>query len=193
MRELVIHSGHTILENYSGKKGNRFKISIQIERQIDAYITNAQTKQNFSVEYEFKELQNKILNDKSDDLINFTHDIDLLFKDKNGEIYYVEIKYNDDHDTGKFININRKFIKTYAYLVLEFSRDIKPILFYFNNKRMKGNIYLNEKENIYRVERFFKEFLKFNYNELSKKLENFANSDENRAKFDELYNKIMKI
>ena len=35
-------------------------------------------------------------------MIQVKHDIDLVFKDrKTGIIYYVEIKYNDDHDTGK--------------------------------------------------------------------------------------------
>ncbi|MDY6119793.1 MAG: hypothetical protein SPI03_00425 [Campylobacter sputorum] len=96
---------------------------------IDTYITNAQTKTNFDILKEFRTLQYQILNDESIETINLRHDIDLLFKDKNNKIYYLEIKYNDDHDTGKFMDINRKFIKTYAYLVRELNQDIKPILF----------------------------------------------------------------
>lgn len=94
--------------------------------------------------------------------IKSSHDIDLLFKDKkDNKIYYVEIKYNDDHDTGKFIDINRKFLKTYCYLLNEelgVNTEIIPILFYFNNKIMKGNIYLPEKEVIYRGRRFLSNF-----------------------------------
>lgn len=138
-------------------------------------------------------MQNEIKNDKSKNLLTFKHDIDLLFSDKKDQIYYVEIKYNDDHDTGKFVDINRKFIKTYAFLTREFKKEITPILFYFNNKKMKGNIYLDENLSIYRGERFFKKFLKFDYNELSCKLENFANSKKNINKFNQLYAKIMQI
>lgn len=116
----------------------------------------------------------------------------MLFKGKNEQIYYVEIKYNDDHDTDKFIALNRKIIKTYAYLVRELGVDIKPVLFYFNNKKMKGNIYLPEDECIYRGERFFKEFLKFDYGKLQNIFENFAESSENVAQFNKLYQDIMK-
>lgn len=58
---------------------------------------------------------------------------------------------------------------------------------------MKGNIYLDENLTIYRGEKFFKKFLKLDYNELSRKLENFANSKENIEKFNQLYDKVMSI
>ena len=66
------------------------------------------------------------------DTITITHDVDILFKNlHNNTYYYVEVKYNDDHDTGKFVDINRKFLKTYAYLkrALGINVNLKPILF----------------------------------------------------------------
>jgi hypothetical protein len=45
-------------------------------------------------------------------------DIDGLFITDKGLMVYTELKYNDDHDTGKFADINRKFIKTWAGLVV---------------------------------------------------------------------------
>lgn len=190
---LVKNSGYEILTKYSGKKSNNFKISNKIDNLIDTYITNAQTKTNFDILKEFRTLQYQILNDKSIETINLRHDIDLLFKDKNNKIYYLEIKYNDDHDTGKFMDINRKFIKTYAYLVRELNQDIKPILFYFNNKKMKVNIYLDENLSIYRGKRFFDEFLNFDYEDLKNKLENVSSSKENIEIFNNLYKNIMKL
>lgn len=78
---------------------------------------------------------------------------------QTGVIYHLEVKYNDDHDTGKFVDINRKFIKTYAYLVREFpNAKIEPILFFFNNKKMKGNIYVPENTNIRRGKAFLMSF-----------------------------------
>lgn len=91
---LVKNSGYEILTKYSGKKSNNFKISNKIDNLIDTYITNAQTKTNFDILKEFRTLQYQILNDKSIETINLRHDIDLLFKDKNNKIYYLEIKYN---------------------------------------------------------------------------------------------------
>ncbi|WP_241517600.1 HinfI family type II restriction enzyme [Campylobacter blaseri] len=161
MQILVYESGNEIL-NISGKKNNKFSISKVIETKIDNYISKAQSDDNFNLNEEFSKLQDEILDDKSNDFITIKHDIDLIFKDKNDITYYVEIKYNDDHDTGKFIDINRKFIKTYAYLVRKFNISSKekliPILFYFNNKKMKGNIYIPEKTNIYRGKNFLINF-----------------------------------
>ena len=192
MRQLVENSGYEILAEFSGKKSNKFKVSPFADTLIDKYITKAQSENNFDLSKEFNALKNAILQDKTESSIKTDHDIDLLFKDKKGQIYYAEIKYNDDHDTDKFVGLNRKIIKTYAYLVRELGVDIKPILFYFNNKKMKGNIYLPESECIYRGERFFREFLKFDYTALQKVFENFAESSENLAKFNDLYKKIMK-
>lgn len=192
IRQLVANSGYEILKEFSGKKSNKFKISPFADTLIDNYITKAQSDTNFNLQQEFHTLKTSILSDKNGNTIKTNHDIDLLFKDKKGQIYYIEIKYNDDHDTDKFIALNRKIIKTYAYLVREFGVDIKPILFYFNNKKMKGNIYLPENECIYRGERFFKEFLKFNYANLQEIFENFAESSENILRFNKLYQDIMQ-
>ena len=191
MSELVRQSGYEILA-LSGTKNKKFQISSQADSLIDQYITKAQSSIDFELEKEFAKLKSSILADTSKSDLSVKHDIDLLFKDEQDQIYYVEIKYNDDHDTGKFIDINRKFLKSYVYLVREFSRDITPILFYFNNKKLKGNIYLPEQECIYRGERFFSKFLKFDYKNLQELLINFAQNAQNIAQFNELYTLIMK-
>lgn len=149
---------------------------------------------------EFIKLQKKIFenNQKSiKNFITFNHDIDLLFKNKeSGTIYYLEIKYNDDHDTGKFVDINRKFIKTYAYLLNEFKikkyDDIVPILFFFNNKKMKGNIYVPESTNIRRGQKFFEEFLTTSYQSVDDYLTDLSESKSTVKSFDDLYKKVMK-
>lgn len=203
MKELVSYQSdrYSIIENLSGKKNNSFQISKNTESIIDNYITDSQNMEfdSSNLTNRFNNLKQSILNDSintnniNNEMINIKHDIDLLFKDKlnNNTIYYIEIKYNDDHDTGKFVDINRKFIKTYAYLVREFQQDIKPILFYFTNKIMKGNIYIPENECIYRGNRFFNTFLNFDYYILENLLENYAESKENIQQFNDLYENIM--
>lgn len=192
---------YEVLIKYSGKKNNKFYISAENEKLIDNYITKCQTGGIKNLKEDFIELKKEILsNNKNNNnnikLLEIKHDIDLLFKDKiTNKIYYVEIKYNDDHDTGKFVDINRKIIKTYAYLSKELEieniNEIEPILFFFNNKIMKGNIYIPEENNIYRGKRFFDKFLNVKYNELDEYLSNLSESDEVVEMFNELYYKIM--
>ena len=197
MTKLIENEGkYEIIEKYSGKRNNKFQILSAKDSLIDEYITRCQTEE-IILEDEFyklkKRLSKKYFNGT---MIQVKHDIDLVFKDrKTGIIYYVEIKYNDDHDTGKFVDINRKFIKTYAYLLTEFNIEdplkIVPILFYFNNKKMKGNNYIPEKTNIRRGKRFFDEFLSLSYEILENYLLELSEKPENIKKFDDLYKFVM--
>lgn len=121
----------------------------------------------------------------------------LNFSDSKN-IYYLEVKYNDDHDTGKFEDINRKFIRTYAAIATElknknYKENVIPILFYFTNKKMKGNNYIPEETNIRRGRRFFDEFLTIKYDDLEKCLSNISENKKNIKIFDELYQKIMDM
>ena len=117
------------------------------------------------------------------------------FKDKKNEVYYyVELKYNDDHDTGKFVDINRKFIKTYAGLVkilnIKDKNFLKPILYYLMKKIMKGNIYVPEEKYIYRGDKLFKEFFNTKYEDLDNYLKNISEDKEILDIFDNLYKKV---
>mgnify|MGYP000715850792 FL=1 len=137
---------------------------------------------------------NKNESDPSNKIAYFKHDVDILFRDKSTDIYYyVEIKYNHDHDMGKFVDINRKLLKTYAYLQRELGNDkiLKPILFYFNNKKMKGNIYLPESQIIYRGKRFFDSFTNIKYEDMDSYMKNISESPETIQAFNDLYKKIV--
>ncbi len=187
---------YEIITKYSGKKSNSFYLSLSNESLIDNYITRCQTEPNFDVEYEFNKLLNQILIEQGKETRKFKHDIDLLFRDIHADVYYyLECKYNDDHDTGKFVDINRKFIKTYAYLVRELGISsvgkLVPILFFFTNKKMKGNIYIPEKMNIYRGKAFFDKFLNVRYEEVDQYLLNLSESPETIKAFRALYEKIV--
>ncbi|WP_322935983.1 restriction endonuclease [Mycoplasmopsis felis] len=188
---------YEIISKYSRKRYNNFLISQANEKQIDEYITRCQQDLNIDLDREYHNLLTSLkTNINKGKFIKSSHDIDLLFKDKKeNKIYYVEIKYNDDHDTGKFIDINRKFLKTYCYLLNEelgVNTEIIPILFYFNNKIMKGNIYLPEKEVIYRGKRFFEQFLTIDYKELDNYLLKLSENQETINMFNNMYNNILK-
>lgn len=196
LKNLIRNDGrYTILEDYSGKKSNSFQLSTQNDNRIDHFISLCQYSNIINLDEEFLKLLNEIKNDDDLNLSSISHDIDILFKNKEtGIVYYLEVKYNDDHDTGKFVDINRKFIKTYAYLVREFpNAKIEPILFFFNNKKMKGNIYVPENTNIRRGKAFFDEFLSIKYEDVDLYMKNLSESPENIKAFDDLYRKIMAI
>lgn len=201
IQNIVKHkNGNIIFEKYSGKKSNKFRLSKKTNLLIDEYINSCQTSNSTD-----KELENKYINLLKQIIINenseletdiFTHDIDLLFKQEiDGKYIYVEIKYNDDHDTGKFTDINRKFLKTFAYLVRELNitdlSQIKPVLMYFNDKKMKGNIYLPEQLSIYRGKHFFDIYTNVNYDDLDNCFKNISENKILNEKFDNLYNHIM--
>ncbi len=197
---LLVNKNNKIIEDYSGKRSNRFCISKKTESLIDQYITDCEThtysEEEQKVNYN-KLLEDIIKNEKNEELetINFKHDVDVLFKDTIcGITYYVEIKYNDDHDTGKFVDINRKLLKTYAYLVRElkiYDKDkFRPMLFYFTNKRMKGNIYIPENE-IYRGTRFFDKYTTIKYSDLKDYMLNISENEETIMQFNDMYNKVI--
>lgn len=184
-----------ILEEYNGKKNNKFYLSDTNIKRIDDYIAKCQYEHTADLEKEFRLLKNEILNDKDTSLKEVKCDTDLIFYN-NENIYYFEVKYNDDHDTGKFVNINKKFITTYAAIATElknknYKETVIPILFYFTNKKMKGNNYIPEETNIRRGKRFFDEFLSIKYDDLEKCLSNISENKKNIKIFDELYQKIM--
>ena len=187
---------YEIIEKYSGKKSNKFELSVKNDNLIDNYITKCQSEE-VDLLKEFPLLLKQIVEDNSKETLKFKHDIDVLFKNKETKIiYYLEVKYNDDHDTGKFIDINRKFIKTYAYLIKELnikkSEEIVPILFFFTNKKMKGNIYIPEKLNIKRGKNFFEEFLSIKYDDVDNYMKNLSEKSDIIKMFEELYKKVME-
>lgn len=189
-----------IIRKYSGKKSNSFSLSTKSDALIDSYITNCQIS-NYS-DGDLQEAYNNLISqikinesDKSNSTATFKHDVDILFRNKKTDkYYYVEIKYNDDHDTGKFVDINRKVLKTYAYLQRELGENVQlfPILFYFNNKKMKGNIYLPENLAIYRGKRFFENFANVKYEDMDNYMKSISESPETIKAFNDLYEKIVK-
>lgn len=122
-----------------------------------------------------------------------TKDVDGLFQTDDGLIVYTELKYNDDHDTGKFVDINRKFIKTWAGLAVRYSiqskNELLPILYYFNAKKRYGPIY-TPSSNIMRGSQLFDRFLHIRYTDVDRYLSEIGDDSEILAIFDKMYNTI---
>lgn len=174
-----------------------FSMTAQTDSLIDQYITERQLPNSpDSCDQPFSDLLNHIINIENNSTNHkqvITKDVDTLFQTPSGQIIYIEIKYNDDHDTGKFVDINRKFIKTYAGLVnkldIKNQNQLKPILYYFNPKKRWGPIYVPS-SNIYRGAQLFDEFFTTNFSDIELYLRNLGNDDSIISIFDRLYRQI---
>lgn len=189
-------TGIQIMED-SGKKIKLF-FTHQTDALIDSYITNRQLPNSpddctklfnalleeiLTIEYSANDEQRQ----------GVTKDVDGLFQTVDGLIVYTELKYNDDHDTGKFVDINRKFIKTWAGLAVRYQiqspSQLLPILYYFNPKKRYGPIYVPSK-NIMRGPQLFERFLHISYDDVDGYLSEIGDDPEVLAIFDEMYNTV---
>jgi hypothetical protein len=199
---------HIIVENekqlnienkISGKRNIELSMTKKSDDLIDNFITNCQNNNydDSQLLNNFNSLIDICLNlekvDKNKE-ISIKHDIDVLFYDASNKYYYLEVKYNDDHDTGKYADINRKFIKSYICICNQLNiydiTKFKPILYYLTKKRMKGNIYLPEKEIIYRGDELFDEFFNIQYSHLDIIMSNIGDDKDIIELFDNLYGEI---
>ncbi len=195
---LVENDGnYKIITEICENRSNKFKISANVDALIDSYITRCQS-EHVDCIVELPRLLQKICTSDEVATIETEHDVDILFLQKTTGIYfYIELKYNDDHDSGKFVDINRKLLKTYAYLSKKLNitnQDrLVPILYYFNEQRRIGNIYLPEDVNVYRGRQFFERFLSVEYNDVAKILETLAQYPETLKLFHKFNRKVTNI
>jgi len=181
----------------SGEKIKLF-FTHETDALIDSYITERQLPDSPDDCTEmFNALLDKILEIESmatdDQRQGITKDVDGLFQTDDGLIVYTELKYNDDHDTGKFVDINRKFIKTWAGLAVRYQIQSKeqllPVLYYFNSKKRYGPIY-TPSNNIMRGAQLFERFLEIKYDDVDGYLSEIGDDPEILAIFDEMYNTV---
>lgn len=180
----------------SGKKNNTFVKSEQAIDTINRYIDDCQNAPH-STEVERTRAFKKLLHTLQqqvliEPLTKTRHDVDLLFYDKKTDEYvYCEIKYNDDHDTGKFVDINRKVLTTYALLLSTLKKNnVKVYLFYFTNKRKLVNPYIPE-TNILRGADFFEKYTTIKYDDIDNLFKNISENRDINQRFDEMASKIL--
>jgi len=192
---MLIETDIEVIKEYSGTKNVKLSLEQKCEREIDDYINHPPKKINNEIITKLLDNIFTLQNNEKGKLKAETFDIDLLIK-KNKKYYYIETKYNDDHDTGKFKDINRKFLKTYAGLVHELgikNRDnFSPIIYYFNENIRYKDVYFKEGINVFRGRQLFEE-LQFSvkFSDIEGILLKISENLEN--KFDEFKDKIFKM
>jgi len=184
----------------SGKKIRLF-FTPETDALIDGYITERQLPDSpDDCSKAFSSLLDRILEIEraatDEQRQGITKDVDGLFQTDEGLIVYTELKYNDDHDTGKFVDINRKFIKTWAGLAVRYkiqSKDeLLPILYYFNATKRYGPIY-TPSSNIMRGSQLFDRFLHISYADVDRYMAEIGDDPEILAIFDKMYSLVRSL
>lgn len=199
---VALDPDNEIMTEYSGKSFRKFRYASRSFELIDQYLDAIQAHPRLEqdgIQQGYEQLLSSIIETedtvREEDKRIVAHDIDLLFRRGGRFLVYAEIKYNDDHDTGKFVDINRKLLKTYVLLINEFrirnTSNIKPVLLYFNDKLKKINPYLPEHDVIYRGPRFFDEFTSTAYSAIESAFARISESREICHEFDLLTEKIL--
>ncbi|GAB4462342.1 MAG: hypothetical protein Kow0070_21260 [Anaerolineales bacterium] len=197
LRNIVeIDTGVKVMDD-SGKKIRLF-FTHQTDALIDTYITDRQlpnspddcTKIFDALLKEILAIEHQAIDEQRQGI---TKDVDGLFQTDDGLIVYTELKYNDDHDTGKFVDINRKFIKTWAGLAVRYqiqsTQELLPILYYFNPRKRYGPIYVPSR-NIMRGPQLFERFFHTSYADVDRYLSEISDDPEILAIFDRMYNAV---
>ena len=181
----------------SGKRVRLF-FTPETDALIDNYITGRQLPDSpDDCTPLFDDLLSSIIEIESDspaeERQGIVKDIDALFRTSDGLTVFAELKYNDDHDTGKFADINRKFIKTWAGLAVRLKIDspdeLLPILYYLNPRKRYGPIHTPSR-NIMRGPQLFNRFLQTRYEDVDKYLAEIGDDQEVLRMFDEMFEKV---
>jgi len=184
----------------SGKKIRLF-FTPETDALIDSYITERQLPNSpDDCSKLFSNLLDRILEIEhaatDEQRQGITKDVDMLFQTDDGLIVYTELKYNDDHDTGKFVDINRKFIKTWAGLSVRYQiqskGDLLPVLYYFNATKRYGPIY-TPSSNIMRGSQLFDRFLHISYADVDRYMTEIGDDPEILAIFDKMYDTVRNL
>ena len=158
------------LHKLSGKKIKKIN-SKETSTEINNFIRLHNNK-NKTTKKEFDELIKSVSISEPSSLRPRTQnvDIDLLFTKKDEDkLYFFESKAVDDHDTGKFNDLNRKVFETYGALLNELDSTerskLVPNLMYFSEAKRYEPIYI-PLENQFRGKEFFKRFLDYDVKDL---------------------------
>lgn len=194
---LVVKADPLVTAHSASRTKPVLSFSSETDRLIDTYITMRQQPGSSDLcDEDFKSLVTGIFeNERVKRLPGVTviKDVDALFQTGSGEYVYLEIKYNDDHDTGKFQDINRKFLKTYAGLVnlleVEDPATLTPVLYYFNPIKRWGPVYVPS-SNVLRGRQLFDKYFATDFEDVDKSLREISDDPVVLARFDDLYQRI---
>ena len=189
----IVEHDPKVSEHPLSRKRLALSMTAETDALIDSYITGRQLPDSADqCDVEFRTVCEEILRNEQNESLQkrkITKDVDLIFS-VDGRYVYAEVKYNDDHDTGKFVDINRKFLKTFAGLINELGvtkvGQLTPILYYFNPVKRWGPIY-TPVSNIMRGAQLFERYFETRYADVDRCLRDAGEDPKVLDMFDRFY------
>lgn len=200
--DVISENTDYIVLKQSGKKNVALEFREGLGNRIDEYMNMCKQTHPEGIHFSsfFSSLVEHQISSEGSEHYTEKTDVDVFLKDpENNTFYYIEVKYNDDHDTGKYENINRKFIRTAAglYRLIYKSRSeefrFKPLLYYFNDSTKFICHYLKDGEDVLRGGQLLEHFgiTSISYADLRQEFEDLSvNLEES---FDQITKNIFEI
>jgi hypothetical protein len=187
---LVEQENSLTLHELSGKKFD-FRVSGNVNIEVDNYMAVRKQGSESSLNSDYQDFRRKWESaDKVEKLIKAPNDVDLLFTDKNNQLTYVELKFNDDHDTGKHPDIYRKVLKTGLAIEQLVSKPVLPCVYYFNAGQRNLVSYLPQAQRFSGSE-FFEKYLTVDYSLVANRLKHLSETIEVKSRFQALAESVL--
>ncbi len=165
MNALVARESNLELHPSSGRRVD-FKIPGTLDAVVDSYVMQRKRSDSDDPSKEYLSMRTSWLNLERDTLIASPNDIDLLFRDTSGQMIYVELKFNDDHDSGKHPDIFRKILKTGLAIEVQVQEPVLPCVYFFNPGERNLVRFLPDEQRLYGPD-FFERYLTVEYEEVA--------------------------
>jgi hypothetical protein len=190
MGNLVKHESTLALHELSGKKVD-FRVSGNVDIEVDKYMGIRKQGTDSGLDSDYQNFRERWKStNKVDKLNKAPNDIDLLFTDKDNQLVYVELKFNDDHDTGKHPDIYRKVLKTGLAIEQLVSKPVLPCVYYFNAGQRNLTSYLPSTQRFSGAD-FFEKYLTVDYSLVASRLKHLSETDEVKARFQALAESVL--
>ncbi len=190
MGNLVQNERSLELHELSGKKVD-FRVNGNLGIEVDRYMGIRKQGTESQIESDYKNFRERWKSlDKDAKTDEAPNDVDLLFTDKNKQLVYVELKFNDDHDTGKHPDIYRKVLKTGLAIEQRVSKPVLPCVYYFNAGQRNLTSYIPSSQRFSGAD-FFEKYLTVDYKLVANRLKHLSETDEVKDRFQALAEAVL--
>lgn len=165
LNALVAREATLELHASSGRRVD-FKIPGSLDAVVDGYIMQRKRSDNDDPSEEYSLMREAWSGLGETDSIFAPNDIDLLFRDSDGQMTYVELKFNDDHDTGKHPDIFRKIIKTGLAIEVQVQEPVLSCVYFFNPGERNLVKFLPREQRFFGRD-FFEKYLSIEYDSVA--------------------------
>jgi hypothetical protein len=182
---LVAREVSLALHESSGRRIN-FVTPVELDAVVDNYITRRKRSSVDNLADDYLAMRREWVEVGNSRKVDAPNDIDLLFRDGSGQLVYIEVKFNDDHDTGKHPDIFRKILKTGFAIEVHEGEPVLPCVYFFNPGERNLVKFLPDEQRLFGRD-FFERYLTVDYDEVARALMDVGNDPAVQRRFIDLF------